>query len=144
MSRLLAIDYGSRRTGIAVSDPMQMIAQALTTVPTHELTTFLERYMAEEPVERVIVGRPLQSTGAPSENAAGVDMFIRAFKRRFPEVPIETADERFTSVLAHDVMLQSGIGKQKRRDKALVDKISATIILQGYMESRRIAGGMAH
>lgn len=137
--RLLAIDYGKRRTGIAVSDPLQIIAQGLATVPTGELLNYLESYMKAEPVERVVVGRPLQTTGEESENAARADEFIRAFKKRFPAVPVDTADERFTSVLAHDAMLQSGIGRQKRRDKALVDRISATIILQSYMESRRMA-----
>lgn len=138
MGRILAVDYGMKRSGVAVSDPMQIIAQGLTTVETCRLEAFLESYFEKEDVESVVVGRPVQPSGADSENAARVDSFVEAFRARFPSVPVETYDERFTSVMAHDAMLRGGLGKVRRRDKALVDRVSATIILEGYMESRRI------
>lgn len=135
--RLLAIDYGKRRTGIAVSDPLQLIANGLTTVDTKELLSFLLGYVGREPVEKFIVGLPTQPNGQPSENQARVRSFAGQLAKAIPQVPIEFYDERFTSVLAHRAMIESGIGKKRRQDKALVDEISATIILQNYMESRR-------
>jgi putative Holliday junction resolvase len=133
----MAIDYGKKRTGLAVSDPAQIIAQGLITVETPNLLLFLTDYFGREPVERVIIGRPLQNSGDDSENAGRVDAFITRFRKSFPQIPIETTDERFTSVLAHRAMIDGGLKKQARQNKALVDEISATIILQSYMESRR-------
>ncbi len=133
----MAIDYGKKRTGLAVSDPAQIIAQGLTTVETSNLLMFLTDYFGREPVERVIIGRPVQNSGDDSENAGRVDAFITRFRKSFPQIPIETTDERFTSVLAHRAMIDGGLKKQARQNKALVDEISATIILQSYMESRR-------
>lgn len=133
----MAIDYGKKRTGLAVSDPAQIIAQGLTTVETSNLLMFLTDYFGREPVERVIIGRPVQNSGDDSENAGRVDAFITRFHKSFPQIPIETTDERFTSVLAHRAMIDGGLKKQARQNKALVDEISATIILQSYMEGRR-------
>lgn len=135
--RLLSIDYGKKRTGIAVSDPLQLIANGLTTIETHTLLAFLEDYVRKEPVEKFIIGLPIQPNGAPSENYARVKSFAGRLAVALPHIPIEFYDERFTSVLAHKAILDSGIGKQKRRNKALVDEVSATIILQNYMESRK-------
>ena len=137
MSRILAIDYGKKRTGIAVSDPMQIIASGLTTVPTHELIDFLTAYMAKEKVELVVVGHPKQMNNEDSENMKNIIPFMNRFKKLFPDMKVEMFDERFTSVLAHQVMLDSGLKKKARQNKALVDEISATIILQSYMESRK-------
>lgn len=136
--RLLAIDYGKKRTGIAVSDSLQLIANGLTTVETKTLLPFLQDYLSHEQVERFILGLPIQPNGRPSENQSRVRSFAGQLAKAFPNIPIEFYDERFTSVLAHQTMLDSGIGRKRRRDKALVDEIAATIILQGYMESRRI------
>lgn len=136
--RLLAIDYGKKRTGIAVSDSLQLIANGLTTVETKTLLPFLQDYLSHEQVERFILGLPIQPNGRPSENQVRVRSFAGQLAKAFPNIPIEFYDERFTSVLAHQTMLDSGIGRKRRRDKALVDEIAATIILQGYMESRRI------
>ncbi len=133
----MAIDYGKKRTGLAVSDALQIIAGGLTTVSTHELMDYLVVYCAKEPVERFVVGLPKQTNGEPSENEARVRQFVSALKKKFPDVPVEFYDERFTSVMAHQTMLAAGLGKKARRDKALVDEISATIILQSYMESRK-------
>lgn len=137
MGRILAIDYGSRRTGIAVSDTLQIIANGLTTVPTHQLLTFLQDYIAKEKVERVVVGLPKQMSGAPSESMKLIEVFVRKFKKTFADVPVEYVDERFTSVLAQRAMIEGGVKKKERQNKALVDEISATIILQSYLESKR-------
>lgn len=137
MSRILALDYGRKRTGVAVTDPLQIIANGLATVPTAELMTFLTDYLSKEPVERIVIGLPKQMNNEPSESMKYIDPFVRWFKKRFPSIPIEYFDERFTSVLAHKAILSSGIGKKARQNKALVDEVSATIILQSYMESKR-------
>ena len=137
MSRILAIDYGRKRTGIAVSDAMQIIANGLTTVPTHELLDFITGYVQKEPVERILVGLPKQMNNEASESMKYIDPFVRSLKKRLPEVPVEFVDERFTSVLAHRTMLEAGLKKKDRQNKALVDEISATIILQTYLESKR-------
>jgi putative holliday junction resolvase len=134
MGRLLAIDYGNKRTGLAVSDPLKIIANALTTIPTHELFTFLMKYVVEEQVERFVVGLPLQTNGKPSESSKFVEPFVRKLAQTFPNIPIERIDERFTSVIAQQTILASGIGKKARQDKSLADKLSATIILQSYMQ----------
>ena len=137
MSRILAIDYGKKRTGLAVTDPLCIIANGLATVPTSELFKFLQTYMEKEPVERIVIGEPKQPNGMPSENMARVQQFVNRWRKAVPHVPIEFYDERFTSVLAHKAMLDGGLKKKARRDKALVDEISATIILQSYLESIR-------
>ncbi|MDR0988490.1 MAG: Holliday junction resolvase RuvX [Prevotellaceae bacterium] len=138
MSRIVAIDYGKKRTGIAVSDPLQLIANGLTTVPTHELTTFLIDYVAKEPVERILVGLPKQMNNEPSENMQRIEPFVQALRKQLPAIPVEYVDERFTSLLAHRAMLEGGLKKKERRNKALVDEISATILLQTYMERNRL------
>ncbi len=137
MSRILAIDYGRKRTGVAVSDAMQIIANGLTTVPTHELLDFITGYVQKEPVERILVGLPKQMNNEASESMKYIDPFVRSLKKRLPEIPVEFVDERLTSVLAHRTMLEAGLKKKDRQNKALVDEISATIILQTYLESKR-------
>lgn len=137
MGRLLSIDYGQKRVGIAVSDSMQIIANGLTTVPTTNLFQFLKEYFAKELVERIVVGKPMQTNGQPSENLQRVVAFVQKFEALYPSIPVEWYDERFTSVLAHQAMIDGGLGKKARQNKALVDEISATIILRDYMESKR-------
>lgn len=137
MARILSIDYGKKRTGLAVTDPLQIIANGLVTVATSTLFDYLKDYIAKEQVERIIIGEPKQTNGAPSENMTRVMQFVNRWRNAFPEIPIEFYDERFTSVLAHKAMLDGGLRKKKRQDKALVDEISATIILQSYLESAR-------
>lgn len=137
MARILSIDYGKKRTGIAVTDPLQIIANGLVTVSTSGLFDFLREYMSKEPVERIIIGEPKQADGSPSENMARITQFANRWRKAYPDIPIEFYDERFTSVLAHKAMLDGGLHKKKRQDKALVDEISATIILQSYLESLR-------
>lgn len=137
MARIISIDYGKRRTGIAVTDPLQIIANGLATVSTSQLYRFLVDYMSKEQVERIVIGKPMQPNGKPSENLARVQQFVARWKKAHPDVPIDYVDERFTSVLAHRAMIDGGLHKKARQDKALVDEISATIILQSYMEGRR-------
>lgn len=137
MSRIVAIDYGRKRTGIAVTDPMQLIANGLTTVPTHELLAFITNYVQVESVERILVGLPKQMNNEASESMKYIDPFVRSLKKRLPEIPVEFVDERFTSLLAHRTMREAGLKRSDRQNKALVDEISATIILQSYLESRR-------
>ena len=136
MARILAIDYGKKRTGIAVTDNLQMIAGGLATVETKELEKFLTDYMAKEDVATIVVGKPTQMDGTDSENMRRIEPFFNRLKKLFPDKQVTYYDERFTSVLAHQAMLQSGISKKARQDKALVDKISATIILEDYLQSR--------
>lgn len=133
MARILAIDYGKKRTGLAVTDPLQIIAGGLATVSTSELFGYLKKYIQSEPVERIVIGEPLQPNGKPSENLQRVKAFVNRWRKAVPEIPIEFYDERFTSVLAHQAMIDGGLKKKARADKALVDEISATIILQDYM-----------
>lgn len=135
--RILSIDYGKKRTGLAVTDPLQIIAGGLATVATAELFQYLNDYIAREPVERIVIGEPRQSNGQPSENLQRVQQFVNRWKKARPDVPIEFFDERFTSVLAHQAMLDGGLKKKARQNKALVDEISATIILQDYMRARK-------
>lgn len=137
MSRILAIDYGRKRTGIAVTDPMQIIANGLTTVSTHQLMDFLLNYIKQEPVERIIIGHPKQMNNEDSENMKNIIPFMNRLKKLLPDMPVELVDERFTSVLAHQAMLAGGLKKKDRQNKALVDEISATIILQSYLESKK-------
>ena len=137
MARILSVDYGKKRTGLAVTDPLQLIAGGLATVSTSELFEYLQQYIAREPVERIVIGEPRQPNGEPSENLVRVQQFVNRWRKAVPQVPIEYYDERFTSVLAHQAMIDGGLKKKARRDKALVDEISATIILEDYMRSRK-------
>ena len=138
MARILSIDYGKKRTGIAVTDPLQIIAGGLATVSTSELFDWLKAYLAKEQVERIVIGEPRQPNGQPSENLQRVQQFVNRWRKAVPDIPIEFFDERFTSVLAHQVMLDGGLKKKTRQDKALVDEISATIILEDYLRSRKM------
>ena len=138
MGRILAIDYGLRRTGLAVSDPLQIIAGALDTVPTSELMPYLKRYVAANEVSTIVVGKPKRMDGSMSDSWKQIEPFVGRLRREFSGTDVVLYDERFTSVLAHRTMLESGIGRMARRDKALVDRISATIILQDYMQSRNM------
>lgn len=137
MGRILALDYGRKRTGVAVSDPLQIIANGLTTVPSYQLLEFLQNYVAKEQVERIIIGLPKQMSGEESESMKYIEPFVRRLRKTLPQIPVEYVDERFTSVLAHQAMLDGGLKKKERQNKALVDEISATIILQTYMENKR-------
>ena len=131
MGRILSIDYGSKRTGLAVTDPLRIIANGLATVPTHELFDFLRQYMRQEQVDEVVIGRPTQPNGKPSENLRRVEEFVRRWRKAVPEVPITFFDERFTAIL------DGGVKKKTRREnKGLVDQVSATIILQDYMRAQ--------
>lgn len=136
MSRILTVDYGKKRTGLAVTDPLQIIANGLATVPTAELYDYLVKYTQTEQVELIVVGEPKQPNGEPSENLARVREFVARWRKR-QQIPVVYYDERFTSVLAHKAMLDGGLRKKARQNKALVDEISATIILQSYLESKR-------
>ncbi len=135
--RVLAIDYGQKRTGIAVTDNMQIIASGLTTVPSENAIAFLRNYFLEEAVEKVLIGEPRQMNGMPSESTAVIEKFVSDFKTAFPKMEIIRIDERFTSKMAFQVMIDSGLKKKQRRDKALVDEIAATILLQDYLSSKR-------
>ena len=137
MARILSIDYGKKRTGLAVTDPLQIIAGGLATVSTSELFDYLQAYIAREEVERIVIGEPRQSNGQPSENLQRVQQFVNRWRKAVPQIPIDFYDERFTSVLAHQAMIEGGLKKKARQDKALVDEISATIILQDYMRSKK-------
>ena len=141
MSRILAIDYGKKRTGIAVTDPLQLIANGLTTVETPQLEAFIMDYVGREEVERIVVGKPTQNNGEASENMRRIEPFVNRLRKVLPAIPVEYCDERFTSVLAHQAMLDGGLKKKDRQNKALVDEISACIILQSYMESKRMKSG---
>jgi putative Holliday junction resolvase len=137
VARILSIDYGKKRTGLAVTDPLQIIAGGLATVSTSELFDYLQGYIAREEVERIVIGEPRQPNGQPSENLQRVQEFVNRWRKAVPQIPIEFYDERFTSVLAHQAMIDGGLKKKARQDKALVDEISATIILQDYMRSKK-------
>ena len=136
MGRILAIDYGQKRVGIAVTDTLQLIANGLTTVPTVEIMNFLEQYIAKEPVDLFVVGLPKQMNNEASESMKFIEPFVGRLKQKFPFIEVKYVDERFTSVLAHQTMLAGGLKKKDRQNKALVDQISATIILQTYLESK--------
>lgn len=138
MARILSIDYGKKRTGLAVTDPLQIIAGGLATVNTSELFDYLQSYIARESVERIVIGEPRQPNGQPSENLQRVQQFVNRWRKAVPQIPIEYFDERFTSVLAHQAMIDGGLKKKARQNKALVDEISATIILEDYLRSRKI------
>ncbi len=136
MGRLLAIDYGIRRTGIAVTDMLRITAGALATVPTHTLLDWLADYFSKETVDEVVIGYPRQMSGAESASMRQIRPFMNAFRKRFPHMPLVPFDERFTSVLAHKAMLEGGLKKKARQDKATVDKIAACIILEDYLQAK--------
>ncbi|QWX82706.1 Holliday junction resolvase RuvX [Cellulophaga sp. HaHaR_3_176] len=133
MGRIVALDFGKVRTGVAVTDELQIIASGLTTVQTKDLLTFLRDYVQTENVERIVVGEPKQMNNEVSESEALIIPFLKKLSDTFPKIPIERQDERFTSKMAFQTMIDSGLKKKQRRDKALVDEISATIILQAYL-----------
>ena len=136
MGRILAIDFGRKRTGLAVTDILRITANPLLTIETKDLLAWLADYFAKEKVDEVVIGHPTQMDGSDSESMNYIRPFIGNFKKQFPEMPITMYDERFTSVLAHRAMLAGGMKKKDRQDKAVVDKIAACIILEGYMDSR--------
>lgn len=135
MGRLLSIDFGAKRTGLAVTDTLKIVPGGLCTVATKELLKFLKDYVSKEPVERFIVGLPKQTNGQDSDNLPRVKNFVKQLEKAIPDIPVTFYDERFTSVMAHQTMIDAGLGRKARQNKALVDEISATIILQGYMDS---------
>ncbi|MDY9918840.1 Holliday junction resolvase [Proteiniphilum saccharofermentans] len=141
MGRILSIDYGKKRTGIAVSDQLQIIANGLTTVETSKIFDFLNEYLQKEDVSCIVVGLPKQMNNEPSENMKRVEPFVNRLKKLYPQIPVEYWDERFSSKMAEQAMRDAGLKKKDRQNKELVDEISAAIILQGYMESRRIMSG---
>ncbi len=138
MSQILAMDYGAKRTGIAVTDDMQIIASGLATVATESLLDFLDSYVKKEKVELFLIGEPRQRDNSPSEIEKEIRPFLKKLRARFPDVPIERVDERFTSKMAFQTMIDSGMSKGRRKDRALVDEISATIILQSYLSGRKM------
>ena len=134
MERLIGIDYGRKRTGLAVSDPLRIFASPLETVPAAKIIEYLQKYSQSETIVRFVVGYPVNMNGKPSEAAADIDRFLPQLRKAFPGVPVELEDERFTSVLAHRAMIDGGMKYKDRRDKNQVDRISAAIILQGYLD----------
>ena len=136
MERILAIDYGRKRTGLAVTDILRITANPLLTIETNQLISWLTDYFAHEPVDEVVIGHPTQMNGQESESMNYIRPFMGVFKKTFPTIPITMYDERFTSVLAHRAMIDGGMKKKNRQDKAVVDKIAACIILEDYLESR--------
>lgn len=136
LGRIIAIDYGTKRTGVAVTDPGQMIASPVETVPSHELMNYLQAYFAKEKVKLMVVGHPKQMDYSESESMKQIRFFVEAFKKRFKEIPVEWMDERFTSKMAMDAMIAGGMKKSDRRVKGQVDKVSAALILQSYLEKR--------
>ena len=133
MPRILAIDYGQKRTGIAITDELQIIASGLTTIESPTAINFLRDYFSKEKVEKVLIGEPKQMNGQPSQSTEVIEKFVVKFKNTFPEMAIERVDERFTSKMAFQTMIDSGLKKQQRKNKALIDEISATIMLQDYL-----------
>lgn len=138
MPRILAIDYGQKRTGLAVTDDLQIIASGLTTVDTSELFSFLEKYFNQEIVTKILVGEPKQMNGLPSQSAEMIEKFVTDFKLKFPEKDVVRVDERFTSKMAFQSMIDGGLSKKQRQNKALIDEISATIMLQDYLTRKMI------
>jgi len=138
MSRLLAFDFGTKRLGIAVTDPLQLFATGLTAIHPKDVIEFLKKYLQTEQIETFIVGDPKQMDGTPSQSAPQVKGFVTILKKNFPDIPVEMMDERFTSKMASATIAQSGLKKSDRQNKALIDTVSATIILQSYMEKRSL------
>ena len=137
MGRILAIDFGRKRTGLAVTDPLRITANPLITIPTHTLETWLMDYFAKEQVDEVVIGHPYQMNGDDSESMQYIQPFINRFRKVFPAMPLKEYDERFTSVIAYQAMIAGGMKKSQRQDKSVVDKIAACIILEGYLDSIR-------
>ena len=137
MPQIMALDYGSKRTGIAVTDDLQIIASGLTAVETDDLLDFIENYVADHEVELILIGQPRKMDYKPSEVEKSILAFLDKLEKRFPKIPLERVDERFTSKMAFQSMIDSGMKKKKRRDKGLIDEISATIILQSYLYNRK-------
>jgi len=133
MPRILAIDYGQKRTGIAVTDELQIIASGLTTIPSATTINFLKDYFSKEKVSKVLIGEPKQMNGEPSQSTEIIEAFVRKFKSFFPEIPVVRVDERFTSKMAFQTMIDSGLNKKQRQNKDLLDEISATIMLQDFL-----------
>lgn len=138
MPRILAIDYGIKRTGIAVTDELQIIASGLTTIPSETAISFLKDYFSKEEVIRVLIGEPRQMNGQPSESTPVIEKFVADFKTAFPEMKVDRVDERFTSKMAFQAMIDSGLKKKQRQNKGLVDEIAATILLQDYLTRKMI------
>lgn len=138
MSRIMAIDYGTKKTGIAVTDPLKIIANGLNTVPTNRLMDFFEEYFFTEVVETIVFGVVIRADGTPGSNQLRINKLMKEIKKKYPQINITTFDESFTSLRAKEIILKSGVKKKKRRDKSLVDKISAVLILQDYMEANGI------
>ncbi len=136
MNRIIGIDYGLKRTGIAISDPLGIFASPVETVPSAKIIEYLKNYTAKEQIGLFVVGYPMNMNNTPSEAARYVDTFLKQLKKNFPQIPVELEDERFTSVLAHRSMIDGGMKKMARRDKSVVDKISAGIILQSYLDRK--------
>ncbi len=137
MGRILAIDFGRKRTGLAVTDILRITANPLITIPTHTLEAWLTDYFAKEQVDEVVIGHPYQMNGEDSESMQYIQPFINRFRKVFPNMPLKEYDERFTSVIAHQAMIAGGMKKKQRQDKAVVDKLAACIILEGYLDSIR-------
>lgn len=137
MERIIGIDFGRKRTGLAVSDPLGIFASPLDTVPAAKIIDYLKNYAQKETIVLFVVGMPVNMNGAPSQAAADVEVFLRTLRNAFPAVPVQLEDERFTSVLAHRAMIDGGMKASRRRDKAEVDKISASIILQSYLDRKK-------
>ena len=135
MGRIMAIDYGRKRTGVAVTDPLQIVAGNLATVPTHALMQFIKDYIARETVDRIVIGLPTQLNGQPSESMRYIEPFVKRLGKELPGIPVVMYDERFTSTIAHQAMIDGGMKKSDRRDKSRVDAIAATIILNDYLQS---------
>ncbi len=138
MDRIIGIDYGRKRVGVAVSDPLRIFASALETVPSAKIIDYLKRYAEKETVERFVVGYPMNLDNKPAAAAADVDIFLKQLKKNFPSIPVSLEDERFTSVLAHRAMIDGGVRKMDRRDKAAVDKVSAALILQTWLDREKL------
>lgn len=136
MARILGIDYGRKRTGVAVTDPLQIVAGAIGTIPTHTLLQFIKDYVAKEAVELIVVGKPTQLNGEPSESMKYITPFVNTLRKQLPDMPVVMYDERFTSTIAHQAMIDGGMKKSDRREKGRVDSIAATIILNDYLTSR--------
>jgi putative Holliday junction resolvase len=139
MGRILAIDFGRKRTGLAVTDSLRLTANPLITIPTHTLENWLKEYFDKEQVDEVVIGHPRQMNGEDSESMQYIQSFINRFRKVFPTMPLKEYDERFTSVIAHQAMIAGGMKKSKRQDKAVVDKIAACIILEGYLDNLKFS-----
>ena len=137
MGRILAIDFGKKRVGLAVSDPLQIVANGLATVPASSIWEYLKDYFDKEKIDEVVIGYPVQMNNEPSEAVLFIDPFIKSFRKKYPDIRLELADERFTSKIAYKTMIAGGLKKKARQNKGTVDLISATIILQSYMEHKR-------